>query len=73
MALNSLRSSATEQNDLAEALRRAGEECRMQRAMEFDLLVEGKTGVCIRSCATRSIELRTKRFATLAHTPDAIA
>ena len=43
VALNSLRSSATEQNDLAEALRRAGEECRMQRAMEFDLLVEGKS------------------------------
>ena len=26
----------------------------------------------IRSCATRSIELLTKRFATLAHTPVAI-
>jgi ligand-binding sensor domain-containing protein/signal transduction histidine kinase len=43
VALNSLRSSTTEQNDLAEALRRAGEECRMERAIEFDLFVEGKS------------------------------
>jgi histidine kinase/DNA gyrase B/HSP90-like ATPase/histidine kinase len=43
VALNSLRSSATEQNDLAEALRRAGEEFRMERALEFDLFVEGKS------------------------------
>lgn len=41
VALNSLRNSTTEQNDLAEALRRAGEECRMQRPMEFDLVIEG--------------------------------
>ena len=43
VALNSLRSSATEQNDLAEALRRAGEECRIERPIEFDLFVEGKS------------------------------
>jgi ligand-binding sensor domain-containing protein/signal transduction histidine kinase len=43
VALNSLRNSATEQNDLVEALRRAGEECRMQRAIEFDLFVEGES------------------------------
>jgi ligand-binding sensor domain-containing protein/signal transduction histidine kinase len=41
LALSSLRSSATQRNDLAEAFRRAGEECRMQRPIEFDLTVDG--------------------------------
>jgi len=40
-ALSSLRSSTTERNDLAEAIGRAGEECRLQRAMEFRLTLEG--------------------------------
>jgi ligand-binding sensor domain-containing protein len=40
-ALNSLRSSTTQRNDLAEALRRAGEECLCQRSIEFGLSVEG--------------------------------
>ncbi len=40
-ALNSLRSSTTQRNDLAEAFQRAGEECRLQRSMEFALSVEG--------------------------------
>ena len=40
-ALTSLRSSTTQRNDLAEALRRAGEECRCQRSIEFGLSVEG--------------------------------
>lgn len=43
MALNSLRSSATEQNDLCRGAPECGEECRMHRALEFDLFVEGKT------------------------------
>lgn len=41
LALSSLRSSTTQQNDLAEAFRRAGQECRMERPIEFDLTVEG--------------------------------
>ena len=40
-ALNSLRTSATETNDLAEGLRRATEECRMFSAMETSFSVEG--------------------------------
>jgi signal transduction histidine kinase len=40
-ALNSLRTSATETNDLAEGLRRAIEECRMLSPMETSFLVEG--------------------------------
>jgi signal transduction histidine kinase/ligand-binding sensor domain-containing protein len=40
-ALNALRSSTTEGNDLAEALQRAGEECLFQRSIEFDLSVKG--------------------------------
>ena len=40
LALSSLRNSTTQQNDLVEAFRRAGEECRMERAIEFDLVVE---------------------------------
>ena len=40
-ALQSLRSSATQENDLAEAFQRAGEECRVQRSMEFGVTVEG--------------------------------
>ena len=40
-ALNSLRNSTTEGNDLADALRHGAEECRFQRAIEFDLTVEG--------------------------------
>ncbi len=40
-ALSSLRSSTTEDNDLSAALRRAGEESRLLRPIEFDLSVEG--------------------------------
>jgi signal transduction histidine kinase len=40
-ALNSLRTSATETNDLAEGLRRATEECRMFSSMETSFSVEG--------------------------------
>lgn len=40
-ALSSLRNSTIERNDLAEALRRAGEECQFQRPIEFALRVEG--------------------------------
>jgi signal transduction histidine kinase len=41
-ALNSLRSSTTETNDLAEALKRATEESRMQTPMEVSLSVVGE-------------------------------
>ena len=40
-ALSSLRSSTTERNDMAEALRRAGEECQFQRPIDFVLSVQG--------------------------------
>jgi ligand-binding sensor domain-containing protein len=40
-ALNSLRSSTAEGNDLAEAFQRAGEECSVQRQIEFAVSVEG--------------------------------
>jgi ligand-binding sensor domain-containing protein/signal transduction histidine kinase len=40
-ALNSLRSSTTEENALAEALRRAGEEFQFLRSIDFHLAVEG--------------------------------
>ena len=40
-ALNSLRTSSTETNDLAEGLRRATEECRMFSSMETSFSVEG--------------------------------
>jgi len=40
-ALNSLRSSTTQRNDLAEAFKRATEECRMQRPMEASFSVVG--------------------------------
>ena len=40
-ALNSLRTSATETNDLAEGLRRATEECRMLSPMEAFFAVDG--------------------------------
>jgi signal transduction histidine kinase/ligand-binding sensor domain-containing protein len=40
-ALSSLRSSTTEGNDLAEAMRRAIEECRFHSSIEFDLSVDG--------------------------------
>jgi signal transduction histidine kinase len=40
-ALNSLRTSATERNDLAEAFRRAIEECRIQSSMESSFSVVG--------------------------------
>ena len=42
-ALSSLRSSTTERNDMAEALRRAGEECQFQRPIEFVLSVQGES------------------------------
>ena len=41
-ALNSLRTSATEVNDLAEALRRALEECRIHGSMEVSLQISGE-------------------------------
>jgi len=41
VALNSLRISTTEGNDLAEALRRATEECRMQSPVEVSFSVVG--------------------------------
>jgi len=42
-ALQSLRTSTTETNDLAEGLRRATEECRMYSAMKTSLSVQGET------------------------------
>jgi signal transduction histidine kinase len=42
-ALNSLRTSATETNDLAEGLRRATEECRMFSPMETSFSMEGNS------------------------------
>jgi signal transduction histidine kinase/ligand-binding sensor domain-containing protein len=42
-ALNSLRTSTTEVNDLADALRRALEECRIHSSMEVSLAVSGET------------------------------
>jgi signal transduction histidine kinase/ligand-binding sensor domain-containing protein len=42
-ALNSLRTSATEVNDLAGAFRRALEECRIHSSMEVSLQVVGQT------------------------------
>jgi signal transduction histidine kinase len=42
-ALNSLRTSTTEANDLAEAFRRAMEECRTENAMESSFSVIGDT------------------------------
>jgi signal transduction histidine kinase/ligand-binding sensor domain-containing protein len=42
-ALNSLRSSTTEVNDLADALQRALEECRIHSSMEVSLHVSGQT------------------------------
>jgi len=41
-ALNSLRTSTTEVNDLAEAFRRALEECRIHSSMEVSLSVSGQ-------------------------------
>jgi signal transduction histidine kinase len=40
-ALNSLRSSTTQRNDLLEAFKRAVEECRMQRPMEVSFSMTG--------------------------------
>ncbi len=42
-ALSSLRSSTTEDNDLSAALRRAGDESRSLRSIEFDLSIEGSS------------------------------
>ena len=42
-ALNSLRTSTTEQNDLAAAFRRAMEECRIHASMKASLSVVGET------------------------------
>jgi len=42
-ALNSLRTSTTEGNDLADAFRRALEECRIHSSMEVSLQVAGQT------------------------------
>jgi Y_Y_Y domain/Histidine kinase len=43
VALNSLRTSTTETNDLAEAFRRAIEECRLENSMESSFSVVGDT------------------------------
>lgn len=43
VALNSLRTSTTETNDLAEAFRRAIEECRLESSMETSFSVVGDT------------------------------
>jgi len=40
-ALSALRASTTQQNDLAEALQRAGENCILQNSMAFALSVQG--------------------------------
>ena len=40
-ALSALRTSTTQQNDLAEALKRAGENCILQNSMAFTLNVQG--------------------------------
>jgi signal transduction histidine kinase/ligand-binding sensor domain-containing protein len=40
-AVDRLRSSTTQRNDLAEALRSAGEDCTVQRSIEFHLSVTG--------------------------------
>lgn len=45
IALNSLRTSTTETNDLAEAFRRATEECRIENSMETSFSVVGDTRV----------------------------
>jgi signal transduction histidine kinase/ligand-binding sensor domain-containing protein len=42
-AVNSLRTSSTETNDLAEGLRRAAEECQFEPRFQFHLHVEGTT------------------------------
>jgi signal transduction histidine kinase len=42
-ALNSLRTSTTQRNDLAEAFSRAAEECRMQRPIEVSVSVAGES------------------------------
>jgi signal transduction histidine kinase/ligand-binding sensor domain-containing protein len=42
-ALTSLRRSATRQNDLAEALQRAGEDCSLKRPLTFRLTVDGSS------------------------------
>jgi signal transduction histidine kinase len=41
-ALNSLRTSATEVNDLADAFRRATEDCRIHSSMDISLAVSGQ-------------------------------
>src|SRR5215469_1192976 len=41
VAVNSLRTSTTQGNDLAAALKRATEECRMQRSIEVSFIVGG--------------------------------
>jgi signal transduction histidine kinase len=43
-ALSSLRSSAEEGNDLGHAFQRAGDECMLQRPIEFSVLIEGTAG-----------------------------
>ena len=43
-ALNSLRASTTERNDLAEAFRRAIEDCRRQGSLEASLALSGNPG-----------------------------
>jgi signal transduction histidine kinase len=41
-AVNSLRISTIDKNDLANALRRAGEECQCHRAIQFSVVAEGE-------------------------------
>ena len=72
--VNALRTSTTERNDLAEAFRRAIEDCRTAgRHQRFADSHRGRPGICIRSCAMRSTESATRRFATPTRTRAAVA
>ena len=64
-ALNSLRASTTGRNDLAEAFRRAIEECRPATAPIFRSRCPGPRGRCTPSCATKSTGSATKPSAML--------
>ena len=72
-AVNALRSSTLEKNDLAEAFRRAIEDCGRQGTCEASFAVTASSGRCIRWSATRSTASATRRSATPARTPAAAA
>ena len=63
-AVNALRTSTTEGNDLAAAFRRAVEDGRRQSAISASIAVTGRPERCIRSSEMRSTESATRRFAT---------